>query len=588
MRLSPVLLFAACAGGKAPAESATPIPEPAPAPAPLPTLRVASVPLSAELTATVQPVAATSATLDGVELSIDYRVLRRVGDDGFGVVTSQSGEALELCGDQDFNSLLWAHDKPWLVSHFECTPGAMYVTELAQADDGALSPLGHQPVDMTALGGLWFPCAGQVTPWGTHLGSEEYEPNAAFHQEDGSFEPDPWGAWARMGSWWDDPKQANPYLYGWIPELTITDASGATEVVKHFAPGRLSHEIAYVLPDQRTVYLSDDGSATGWFLFTADRAGDLSSGTLYAAKLTQTSAEEGGRFDLSWVSLGHASDADIQPLIDARVRFDDLFVATEPAEDGSCPDGATWTGHSFGPECLTLAEPSEAVPDPATAASRLETRRYAALLGATTELEKGEGVTYDPERGIVYLSLSKQARRMEAEADLPVDDVRVAPNSCGGVYGGATAAGVVDTAGEPIRSEHVMTELHAVVSGRPIDADAGGNTCATSGIANPDNITFLPRYDLLAIGEDSKAHHNNVLWLYDVRTGAMSRALVAPRGGEITGLHWIPNLGGHGYLTVSVQHPWDEMGKDAAVPDFVTDDDTRSFTGVLGPFPPLD
>ena len=27
--------------------------------------------------------------------------------------------------------------------------------------------------------GLWVPCAGSVTPWGTHLGSEEYEPDAA-------------------------------------------------------------------------------------------------------------------------------------------------------------------------------------------------------------------------------------------------------------------------------------------------------------------------------------------------------------------------------------------------------------------------
>src|SRR5437868_2921131 len=32
--------------------------------------------------------------------------------------------------------------------------------------------------DRAALGGVWNPCAGSVTPWGTHLGSEEYEPDA--------------------------------------------------------------------------------------------------------------------------------------------------------------------------------------------------------------------------------------------------------------------------------------------------------------------------------------------------------------------------------------------------------------------------
>lgn len=29
----------------------------------------------------------------------------------------------------------------------------------------------------SAWGGLWTPCAGSVTPWNTHIGSEEYEPD---------------------------------------------------------------------------------------------------------------------------------------------------------------------------------------------------------------------------------------------------------------------------------------------------------------------------------------------------------------------------------------------------------------------------
>ena len=44
----------------------------------------------------------------------------------------------------------------------------------------------------------------------------------------------------------------------------------------------------YVMPDKRTVYITDD-STNGMFLkFVADAAGDLSSGRLYAAKMTQT------------------------------------------------------------------------------------------------------------------------------------------------------------------------------------------------------------------------------------------------------------------------------------------------------------
>ena len=40
----------------------------------------------------------------------------------------------------------------------------------------------HSPscraMDWSSYGGLWNPCAGSVTPWQTHFGSEEYEPDA--------------------------------------------------------------------------------------------------------------------------------------------------------------------------------------------------------------------------------------------------------------------------------------------------------------------------------------------------------------------------------------------------------------------------
>jgi hypothetical protein len=33
-------------------------------------------------------------------------------------------------------------------------------------------------MDWSEYGGIWVPCAGSVTPWKSHLGSEEYEPDA--------------------------------------------------------------------------------------------------------------------------------------------------------------------------------------------------------------------------------------------------------------------------------------------------------------------------------------------------------------------------------------------------------------------------
>lgn len=57
-----------------------------------------------------------------------------------------------------------------------------------------------------------------------------------------------------------------------------------------------------VLPDKRTVYTTDDGTNCGFFMFKADRQADLSSGKLYAAKLTQQGLAD--NFEVSWILLG--------------------------------------------------------------------------------------------------------------------------------------------------------------------------------------------------------------------------------------------------------------------------------------------
>lgn len=74
------------------------------------------------------------------------------------------------------------------------------------------------------------------------------------------------------------------YHYGWTPEVTV-DASGKGTVVKHYAMGRFSHELAHVVADNKTVYFGDDSTNAAFFMFIADKAQDLSAGTLYAAKM---------------------------------------------------------------------------------------------------------------------------------------------------------------------------------------------------------------------------------------------------------------------------------------------------------------
>jgi uncharacterized protein len=83
------------------------------------------------------------------------------------------------------------------------------------------------------------------------------------------------------------------------------------------------------------------------------------------------------------------------------------------------------------------------------------------------------------------------------------------------------------------------------------------------------------------VAEDTRRHDHALLWAHDLQTGRSSRIVAAPPGGEVTGIHWIPDLHGLGYLTLTIQHPW---GEGYEAPPGVTPD-PRGFTGYLGPFP---
>ena len=53
-------------------------------------------------------------------------------------------------------------------------------------------------------------------------------------------------------------KLANPYRYGYMIEINGAASADDEELVKHFATGRLSHETAAIMPDNRTLYMIFD------------------------------------------------------------------------------------------------------------------------------------------------------------------------------------------------------------------------------------------------------------------------------------------------------------------------------------------
>ena len=109
-------------------------------------------------------------------------------------------------------------------------------------------------------------CSGGITPWGTVITAEE-SGNSGDANGDGYTD------------------------VGWLVEIDPVTARvveyGNGRQEKLWAAGNISHENALVLDDEVTLFTGEDGGSSALFKFVADKARDLSSGTLYTLVLDQ-------------------------------------------------------------------------------------------------------------------------------------------------------------------------------------------------------------------------------------------------------------------------------------------------------------
>jgi hypothetical protein len=552
----------------------------------------------------------TTVKVNGVDQTISYNTILRTGDTNNGEIFGQVKDYTDtpitfstdgspyICNGTndgvgsglDYTSFLNKDGKIYMVSQFECGIGAMYMAELNQnPNDGALTIKDNSLkfISQKDEFGGFVHCAGQRTPWETHLGSEEYETNAKLVEKNADAITGLTGDsyYDETAKYWgNDATKLSPYYYGWTPEVNVTEA-GEPTYTKHYSMGRFSHELSYVMPDNKTVYMSDDGTNVGLFMFVADVAKDLSAGTLYAAKWNQTSPDGvgAGEADLTWVNLGHATDAQVRDYLDKdknvntndALKFSDIFDSVDGA-GGSCDAGYTSINTSAGHECLKVKEGME------VAASRLETRRYAAIKGATTEFRKEEGITFDKNSGKLYVSMSEVKKGMENDSSNDLggnNHIRVAKNSCGAVYAlDVSTSTVKDTSDSKISSSYVVENMYSIIEGTPTTYDSksiyANNTCNVNGISNPDNISFLENSNILTIGEDTSSHENNTVWAYNTKTKELTRTFTTPLEAESTSTFWYTDLkDGFGYMSVVTQHP----GAD-------TTDNGQTAIGYIGAF----
>lgn len=414
---------------------------------------------------------------------------------------------------------------------------------------GELTVTDLKKIDFSAVDGLWIPCNGSVTPWNTFLSSEEYEANAVDYEKDAN---KTFVSSFTKNYFQNDTKKGNPYLYGYLPEITV-NADSSTSVVKHYSMGRFSHELGKVAPDHKTVFFGDDGKNTMLFMYIADKAQDLSAGSLYAAKWIQKTDTNGGSADLQWISLGHATDKEIKSYIDQGLKFSDMFESAGKATDGFT---AVNTYPASKMEFVKVKKGME------KAAAFLESRRYGAVVGATSEFSKMEGVTLNAKDKKAYVAISylKDGMLKDSKSEYPRDDIQLAKINAGVTYELSLMGGQKDSSGIPISSEYTAANMSSLVAGEDLEkADANGNTAVVDKVANPDNLSYSEATRTLFIGEDSGNHTNNYVWAYNIDTKKLSRILSTVAGAEATGLAAIDNMNGFSYIMSNLQHPGDEM-----------------------------
>ena len=389
--------------------------------------------------------------------------------------------------------------------------GPVAGTEWVKTSD---DPNGH-----TVLGTL-NNCANGVTPWGTYLTCEEnwngYFVNAAAaipaDQARYGITKDGFGyRWHEYDPRFDAQANPNePNRFGWIVEIDPYDPQAMP--VKRTALGRIKHEGACVTvaPDNRIVcYMGDDESFEYVYKFVSrdpwnpsNRSANhdlLDHGTLYAARFNNDGT---GR----WLEL--------------QQGMNNLTGAN---------------GFSTQAEVL------------------VKTRQAADVAGAT-KMDRPEWIASHPVTNDVYVTLTNNTERGSSGRPNPDAANPRANNAFGHIVRWREAGG------NPTATTFSWDVFMLCGDPTHVDANKKG-TLQGDVFGSPDGLRFDSRGILwiqtdvsssVLGSEDYVNIGNNQMLACDVATGTTRRFLVGPRGCEVTGISYTPDLR---TLFINIQHP---------------------------------
>ena len=268
------------------------------------------------------------------------------------------------------------------------------------------------------------------------------------------------------------------------------------------------------MPDLRTVFLSDDGTGTVLFKFVADKEMDLSSGTLFAAKVSQTPDERDpakANFKVTWIELGKEKESALEGIIR---EYDGSF---KEAKYINSKQISAWAETKLNLDLNGDGEISKP-PFNDDRPAFLESRKAAAALGASAEFRKMEGININfklannwwskgkanGKQAYMYVAMSNFNKTMSDK----IGDIQLDGKSgiCGAVYRMKlvkNSSGLID-----------IEELVPAIVGGPISFSKKNYICEADNIAEPDNLVILDDGRVI-IGEDSGNHLNNMIWIFD-------------------------------------------------------------------------
>ena len=431
----------------------------------------------------------------------EYQVLLQSGDvlteGGLagGIYAADDGAQLYLSQKPDYNAYVPATTdglRGFLYTAWEDRPAGISQLDIEwNLTSSKWDVLNSKMLDLSDINGGWVLCFGSISPWGTPLFSEElyFDNTERWNDEGFRYHYDQTRLADYLGHY------PNPYDYGYIIEVENAD-SADPDLNRHLAMGRFSHENAEVMPDEKTVYLTDDGYDTVLYKFIANTAGDLSAGTLYAAHVSQDENRDASTagFDVNWIELASSSSAEVQTWID---EYDGITTADFVAGENSYISDAEindWAEAKLNDDINGDGVIGTAADD---RVAFLESRKAAAALGATDEWNKMEGVAFNPKvPDTLYLAMSSIANAMTDGQG----DIDLTQNYCGIVYR------------MTMSNQWNVNRIDPAIIGGPYTA-SDDYECDINNLAGPDNLLVLDDGRVL-VGEDTGKHENNMVWLW--------------------------------------------------------------------------